>query len=237
MKSESSQSVLHQKGWSSFSNTLREKIFNDSSSNTINSSDTSKKKENLSFFMSNIPNATIFFSNQKQQASLRSWMEELPEGWVDSFLHEGLQMFLKRYGYTIQITENLKRRFIAWAWSHYFVYYSQSEKKCKVKVPQILHNGDDDEFNYYCYLIDYEDWQIFMNKWELFQLFDESDVGQLQRSDFHYFVWSVLDLSNSPSHHHWCDLMDHQPEDSDKEAKIYETEHYDQAYGGDRRTL
>lgn len=184
-------------------------------------------------------NAISFFAKRRQEDSLRYWAEELPEGWVDSFLRNGLQKFLLRYGYTIQITDRLKGRFIAWAWSHAFIYSSPSQKKLKLKVPDMLHHGDNEEYDYYSNLIDYEDWEIFMDRWQTFQWLDESDIGQIQRADFQFFVWTILDLNNSSSHHRWCDMMDYHSDDSDKEgaSKLRETDAYEQAYGGDRRTL
>jgi len=180
-----------------------------------------------------------FFRRQQEERSLRSWTDTLPNGWVDSFLQDGLQNFLKRYGYVIHTTERVKLRLIAWAWSHVFISCSSPEKGVKLKSPEILHNGDSEEFDYYCHMIDYEEWETFMDKWQIFQWLDDSDAGFLQRSDFQYFVWSLLNLSNSPSHHRWCDIMDYQSDDSDKDvhSRMKETEHYDHAYGGDRRTL
>ncbi len=180
-----------------------------------------------------------FFAKRRQEASLRQWVEDLPEGFVDCFL-QNLQKFLYRYGYTIQINERLKGRFIAWAWSHAFIYCSPPEKKLKLKSPQMLHHADKEEFDHYCYLIDYENWETFMDTWQTFRWLDETDIGQLQRADFQYFVWTVLDLGNSPAHHRWCDFTDYHSDDSDKEgtaAKLRETDVYEQAYGGDRRTL
>jgi len=176
----------------------------------------------------------LFFAKQHEERSLKEWSKKLPDGWIDSFLKEGLQKFLRQNGYNLHTSEQIRPRFIAWAWSHEYVL---SKKGLKMKSPEILHNGSIEEYDYYSYIINYDKWEHFLNKWNLFRLFDESDVGINQRADLPFFVWSIINLHNSSSHQRWCQLMDCQSDDSDKEGKNCETEYYDQAYGGDRRTL
>ena len=182
----------------------------------------------------NVPLPSISFEKRRQEASLEAWSKSLSQEWLNNFLQQGLQKFLRQNGYNLQISEQVKARFVAWTWSHEYVL---SKKGMKMKSPEILHNGGSEEYDYYSYVINYDKWEYFLDKWKRFKLFDETDVGVQQRADLPFFAWSVLDLASSSSHHKWKQLINYQSDDSDKEGKVRETEYYEQAYGGDRRTL
>jgi len=172
-------------------------------------------------------------SKREKRESFEWWVNELPKEWVKDFIELGLDPLLKSYGYVLHYGNKKYKQVLYWAWSHAFV---TNTKDYIVRHRPHLHLGSLEDYDWFCHMIPFEVWDDFMDKWTELEWLDESDVGVRQRADLQSFVWSIIDLANSPSYHRWNELTEYQIEDSDKEnnKRDYDVELH--AFAGDRRT-
>jgi hypothetical protein len=174
-----------------------------------------------------------FLPKREKCESFEWWVNELPEDWVKYFIDLGLRPFLKKHGYVIHYGDKIYKQILYWAWSHAFV---TNNKDYIVRHRPQLHLGGHDEYDWFCYMIPFELWDDFMDEWSELEWLDDSDVGVRQRADLQSFIWNIIDLANSPSHHRWNEMTEYQNEDSDKENNKKEHDVELHAFAGDRRT-
>jgi hypothetical protein len=167
-----------------------------------------------------------------------SWFSQLPSGHLRLFIDEGLRPFLQERGYVlIQPTSKCCKALSMWAFSHV-----QVENQKGINYTSILPNSPnidcEDEWDFFCLNIPYENWAELCDKWFADEFLDLSDSGIAQKNEMPYFVWRIVELEGSPSHHEWLNNMAIQ-EHADEEIYgiIPVSEDQTQAYGGDRRTL
>ena len=186
-------------------------------------------------FMSNSKLLAYITKERKKIDNVESWINCFPENWAEDFLELGLRPFLKKYGYNLPLTDNLVKRITYWAWSHVFVSRNPTGKYL-VRHQSPFHSGSSEEYDWFSYKISYEPWEDFMNQWMYLEWLDESAAGLKQRADLQYFVWGLLDLDSSLSHHRWNEMIDYQNDDSDKDHNKREYDVELHAFAGDRRT-
>lgn len=174
-------------------------------------------------------------ASYEQWASFQEWASQLPEGWVEHFVSQGLRPFLERFGYILPIGSEIEKRLLYWAWSYSFVYYAPPSRKYYVGTYDSLHSGGFEDLEYFLHVIDHDAWARFYERWSNNEWLDSSEVGYKQRIGFPNFIFSLLSLETSPVYLKYAGITD--TGDSEKEEDAHPVkEDTDHAYGGDRRT-
>jgi hypothetical protein len=167
-----------------------------------------------------------------------SWFSALPIGHLKMFIEKGLRPFLRKHGYElIQPTSKCCKAVSTWAFSHVQVEHQKSKDYVPI-LPVSVNTDCEEEWDVFCLAISYEEWTILCDEWFADEFLDNSDAGLAQRNELPYFVWRIVYLDSSPTHHKWLDNMAIQ-EQADEEIYgiVYVPEEQSQAFGGDRRTL
>ncbi len=166
----------------------------------------------------------------------REWSAGIPSGLFKRFIKEGIEPFLKRYGYSMNISYSQLEKFCKeWAFAHVHI-----QRKCGEALQRTFlktyNNGGEEEYDWYMFTIPTDDWLEFANEWSCPEFLDESDTGYAQRMDLPLFVWNIIDIEHSARHHKWLEF--NKEEDEDDVAVIQPILNpEDRAFGGDRRTL
>jgi hypothetical protein len=166
------------------------------------------------------------------------WFSKLPEGWVETFVEEGLLPFLKQYGYSVGFSKKEVINYCkSWAFGHVQLALNKS-KFLELSFLQTKNTGGSDEYDWYTYTIPSEDWLEFTEYWSELEFFDDTDAGESQKTDFPMFVWHILYLEGSKAHEEYLYFTETDTFEQDDDGVHQPLYHEDQgAYGGDRRTL
>ena len=102
---------------------------------------------------------------------------------------------IKRNGYTIYYNEqHLIYKFI-----DYWFTITQIVKKGKEYIKlKVNYTNWIDEHDRYNYKFNFSCWEEYMDGWKAETIFDDSDIGYKTRINFPWFVFTQLDLINSP---------------------------------------
>jgi hypothetical protein len=176
--------------------------------------------------------------NKKLEGLYWDWLSKLPEGWIETFIEEGLLPFLKHYGYAVAYSKkDIVNYCKSWAFGHVHIALNKS-KFLEISFLKTMNSGGSDEYNWFTYTISSEEWIDFTEYWNQLEFFDDTDAGESQKVDFPIFVWHLLCLESSKAHNEYLyftesDSFDQ--EDDNIHHPIYQDDQG--AYGGDRRTL
>jgi hypothetical protein len=108
------------------------------------------------------------------------------------FCRDGLRKFLESYGYFFDnncktITVNLLR----------LMFHIWKGHRVEPICPE--RDFEEDQFDLYCHTLDFSEWEIFWKSWEGFQDFEPGTFGHEIQTMLPTFVWTWLDLDNSPA--------------------------------------
>jgi hypothetical protein len=164
-----------------------------------------------------------------------AWHRGLPTGWLRDFAMRGLRPFVAKHGFDIPMAEKELIQWVAeWAFTHVWISHHP-----RVKHPRTfkkwLNDGDEQEFDWFCYLIPTEDWMNFADQWKTDEFLDESDAGFNQRYDLLHLAWHLVNLATSKAYNDYLAItqeVGYTEEDNPVVAPTSE----DTAFGGDRRT-
>jgi len=98
------------------------------------------------------------------------------------------------------------------------------------------HSGGEEEHAWFLFKIPSHEWLDFANQWSTHGFLDDSDAGHSQSMDLPIFIWHLINLQASPSHHEWVrhnDTMNYQDELQGIFHSNTEDSHH--PYGGERR--
>jgi len=160
----------------------------------------------------------------KRRELRNAWLNDLPEYWLEDFMNEGVLPFLKKFGYTLGFSEEMRVKYCR-AWAYAYVHSSD------VECIQWAHEGGDEEYEWYRNTISEDTWNLFAKEWCAIEFLDDSDTGLKQLSDLSWFVWHCISLENSLCHIRWQQMID---DEEVQEDYLMNDDSY--AYGGDRRT-
>jgi hypothetical protein len=154
------------------------------------------------------------------------WLNGLPEGWIDEFVEEGLQLFLKKHGYVLGFNSEMRAKIIK-----YCLYGHVKRPHDYLEYLHCAHHGGEEEYEWYLDSISLDDWASFMNEWKADEFLDDSDGGYKQRLFLPQIVWNCISLDSSKQHHKWLKTI-YDEEETEEQFQNDDN----QAYGGDRRT-
>lgn len=108
------------------------------------------------------------------------------------FCKEGLLPFLKRAGYTLRLHErevitNLLQ----------MLYALHKGKRIEPVCLDVEYAKE--QYDMYCYVLGYEEWEQLWKAWGSFQDFAEGGIGHSLRFTLPEFVWTWLNLETSPT--------------------------------------
>ena len=168
----------------------------------------------------------------------KEWRSGIPDGFFKRFIKEGIEPFLRGYGYTMNISYSQIEQFCKeWAFAHVQIQQKSGEDLHRTFL-KIYHYGGEEEYDWFSFTIPSDDWSDFTSKWSYPEFLDDSDAGYAQRMDLPLFVWRIIDLESSKRHHKWLEF-NNDNDDGDDHVIIPSILNPDEgrAFGGDRRTL
>jgi hypothetical protein len=164
------------------------------------------------------------------------WRPGIPRDFFKRFIHQGLQPFLARYGYSLnQSWDQLERYCAEWAFAHVQMQRYKQQFKQRTFMKQ-FHTGGEEHFDWFQFTIPYEDWETLADAWKCPEFLDDSDIGIAQRLDLSMFVWNLIDLVCSKRHIEWLQFHEDGDEDDIQYLQPQFTADEGHAFGGDRRT-
>lgn len=111
---------------------------------------------------------------------------------IASFCVDGLLPFLENAGYRIYYKDT---ELIHIVLSLLFAVYQEKTVK-PIRVPCDYYN---EQYELYSYKLDTLSWEEFWNRWGDIEDFEEDSFAFKLRAIFPLFIWSWLDLDNSPT--------------------------------------
>jgi hypothetical protein len=173
-------------------------------------------------------------SKDDKLAIYKSWKNGLPFNWISSFLENGLLPFLNENGYSCGIhIKELSKYCTQWAFAH--VYMDKKlGKPLHRTFTKCMHNGGNQELQWFLDRICFEDWSAFANTWATDEFLDDSSIGQNQLLDLPYFCWQVINLDGSKAHWDYLDFMGLNETNNDEDINYYVSEE-PQLYEGQRK--
>jgi hypothetical protein len=180
--------------------------------------------------------ATQFVKTQSQQEKkglYEKWLSEIPAGWFEVFITNGLIPFLTRFGYALDFSLEEQIKMVrAWAFAHVQTQRLSRYHNSYVTLLRCAHTGGDEEFDWYCHTISPLAWETFAKKWAEVDFLDDSDPGFRQRVDLPRLVWHMISLNKSRAHRVWLEILQ---DCMEQEDTIQEDSNV--AFTGNRRTF
>lgn len=181
---------------------------------------------------------TVKRNRARYREDFLEWVNGIPDGHIARFIEEGLQPFLKRYGYYMCYSlKNLIQACKEWAFAHVQIRRKGADLYDRFFIKS-AHDGGEEELDWYMYTISFDSWETFAAKWIAPEFFDDSDAGYAQTIDIAHFAWQLIHLDSSPNHFRWKDMIEYHDLDEEygRTSQAQPAEDTG-AYGGDRRTL
>lgn len=166
-----------------------------------------------------------------------TWHHGLPTGWLRDFVIKGLRPFLWTHGFDIALTDKECMQWVAeWAFTHVRIARHPQIKHPRTFIKS-FNDGDEQEFDWFCYTISTETWMKFADTWKTDEFLDESDAGYAQRYDLLMLAWNIINMSSSKAYDDWLVITKESGAyGQDDELTTLALTSEDTAFGGDRRT-
>jgi hypothetical protein len=170
---------------------------------------------------------------EEKKGLYEEWLSELPAGWFEVFITNGLVPFLARFGYALDFSLDEQVKILrGWAFAHVQIQRLSGYHNSHVTLLRCAHSGGDEEFDWYCHTISPLAWETFAKKWAHVDFLDESDPGHHQRMDLPRLVWHMISLNKSRTHRVWLEILQDCMEQDD-----FVHEDSCVAFTGNRRTF
>ena len=164
----------------------------------------------------------------------KEWKNNLPVGWIEEFICDGLVPFLKKKGYTIGFEINDCIQY-CYQWAYAYVeIYAQRSKGLNRYFLKSANTDNQEEKDWFNLQFDDEEWSSLADFWVASEFLDDSEAGYAQRLDLSEFAWQLVDLNQSKAHWKWLDTGDAEGGEDVDYLPLHEESI---AFGGDRRTL
>ncbi len=165
------------------------------------------------------------------------WHRGLPTGWLRDFAVKGLRPFLSSYGFDVVLAEKEFIRWVAeWAFTHVRIARHPQIKHPRTFIKSI-NDGDEHEFDWFCYTIPTEAWMNLADAWKTDEFLDDSDAGYAQRYDLMMLAWNIINMTSSKAYDDWLAItQDNGAVAQDEDYPTIAATSEDTAFGGDRRT-
>jgi len=146
-------------------------------------------------------------SNSRYENMYKQWRKEYDVHYFRECVYTHIQPFLHKHGYTIGVDlESLSKRLEAYCWAHEWVSNHDIYKTISYK--EQIHNGTDDDYDWFSETIDTCSWEYLFNKITKPGIFDSSRAGSYQKIDFPLFMWRQLNLEHSKTYNKYATMRD-----------------------------
>lgn len=144
----------------------------------------------------------------ERQELYASWISEIPEGYFQRFLEEGIKPLLANFGYRLGLSSNECGSMLrSWAFAHVQTQQQSKNYGKYITILKCAHDGEQDEYDWFLHKISNEDWNSLSDHWYSTEFLDDSDPGVYQRLDLPRIVWHMISLEGSRAHQQWLDVV------------------------------
>ena len=143
-------------------------------------------------------------------STYRTWRQKYEVSYFKD-ISISINSFLKYHGYVLFEQKDMAKSLEHFCWAHEWV--TNHELKKHIVYPKPMHNGIEDDYEWYCETIQTDDWLILFNTIQEEGVFDDSREGLSMQYALPKFLWLKMNLNESRTYRKYAAMRDNYNDD------------------------
>jgi hypothetical protein len=143
-------------------------------------------------------------------SAYRAWREKYDVSYFKD-ISISINIFLKHHGYVLFEQKDMAQSLEHFCWAHEWII--NHEPKKHIVYPKPMHDGIEDDYEWYCETIQTDDWLVLFNTIQEDGVFDDSREGLSMQYALPKFIWLKMNLNESRTYRKYAAMRDNYNDD------------------------